>query len=160
MIRNVIPADAAAITAIYNHYVTHTAISFETTPLTVEEMRERLMAISRKYPYLVYETRTQVIGYCYAHEWKERAAYAKTLETTIYLDPRHKTKGIGRQLMEKLIALCREAGYHALVACITASNRESRDFHTKLGFHEVSFFKEVGYKLGEWHDVTDYELLL
>ena len=79
------------------------------------------------------------------------------METTIYLDPGHKRKGIGKQLMDRLISLCREAGYHALVACITASNQESREFHARLGFSEASHFKEVGYKLGEWHDVVDYQ---
>lgn len=160
MIRPVTLADAAAITNIYNYYIEHTSISFETEPLTTEQMGKRIVAISSYYPYLVYEAEGKIAGYCYVHAWKERAASSQTMETTIYLDPRHKRQGIGKQLMDRLISLCREAGYHALVACITASNQESREFHARLGFSEASHFKEVGYKLGEWHDVVDYELLL
>lgn len=160
MIRTVTLSDAESITRIYNYYIEHTAISFETDPLTVGQMRERITAIAEKHPYLVYEEEGEVVGYCYAHEWKERTAYQQTLETTIYLDPTRKGQGIGRKLMERLIGLCREAGYHALIACVTASNQESRAFHASLGFQQVSLFKEVGFKQGVWHDVADYELLL
>lgn len=160
MIRPVTLADTTAITHIYNYYIEHTPITFETVPLTIEQMRERIKDISCHYPYLVYEVEGMIAGYCYVHTWKERAAYSQTMETTIYLDHKYKKQGIGKQLMDRLISLCREAGYHALVACITASNQESREFHARLGFSKVSHFKEVGYKLGEWHDVVDYELLL
>ena len=63
-------------------------------------------------------------------------------------------------LMEKLIAQCREAGCHSLIACITAENEGSRRIHERLGFKQVSLFKEVGYKFDRWLDVTDYELII
>lgn len=74
MIRDVKPQDATAITKIYNEYITNSIISFETEPLTEEDMLSRIVQISSKYPYLVYETDCIVVGYCYAHAWKERAA--------------------------------------------------------------------------------------
>ena len=79
-------------------------------------MRERMAAISASYPYLVYLVDDEVAGYCYAHAWKERAAYRYTLETTVYLSPGYKGKGIGRLLMERLIEECRAGGFHALIA--------------------------------------------
>ncbi|MDE7146562.1 MAG: GNAT family N-acetyltransferase, partial [Duncaniella sp.] len=86
IIRPVIPADYAAITDIYNHYVRETVISFETAPLTVDEMSSRIEHIASRYPYLVSISSQGVIeGYCYAHPWKDRAAYAGTLESTVYL---------------------------------------------------------------------------
>ena len=78
MIRDVKPQDATAITKIYNEYITNSIISFETEPLTEEDMLSRIVQISSKYPYLVYETDCIVVGYCYAHAWKERAAYRYT----------------------------------------------------------------------------------
>ena len=75
-------------------------------------------------------------GYCYAHAWKEKAAYKYTLETTVYLSPRYKGKGIGRQLMERLIEECRAGGYHALIACITEGNEASCSLHEKAGVQE------------------------
>ena len=84
MIRNVSLRDAKAIVDIYNEYVVNSVATFETEPLRVEEMEGRIAGISASYPYLVYVDQDEVVGYCYAHTWKEKAAYKYTLETTIY----------------------------------------------------------------------------
>ncbi|OUP15880.1 GNAT family N-acetyltransferase [Parabacteroides distasonis] len=160
MIRNVSLRDAKAIVDIYNEYIVNSVITFETEPLREEEMRERMAAISASYPYLVYLVDDEVAGYCYAHAWKERAAYRYTLETTVYLSPGYKGKGIGRLLMERLIEECRAGGFHALIACITEGNEASYSLHEKLGFRKVSHFEKVGMKFGRWLDVVDYELIL
>lgn len=159
-IRNVAGDDAGRITEIYNQYILETTTSFETHPLSVEDMAEQIAGISAEFPYFVAEENSKVAGYCYAHKWKERAAYGKTLETTIYLSPESKGKGIGTMLMERLIDECRTRGYHVLIACITAENAESCRFHEHLGFLKVSHFHQVGKKFGRWLDVADYELLL
>ena len=93
MIRNVSSRDAKAIVDIYNEYVVNSVATFETEPLRVEEMEGRIAGISASYPYLVYVDHDEVVGYCYAHAWKEKAAYKYTLETTVYLSPRYKGKG-------------------------------------------------------------------
>lgn len=160
MIREVTSADYRSIAEIYNGYVLGSTATFETEPVSVEEMSRRIKSISSTYPYYVYELNGELAGYCYAHAWKERAAYSQTLETTIYLSPAHQGKGIGKQLMLRLIADCRSRGYHALIACITAENQRSRRFHEKLGFRQVSLFQEVGKKFSRPLDVADYELLL
>ena len=160
MIREATPRDARAIVEIYNEYIERGVETFETEPLSEEEMRARVVAIAADYPYLVYEERGEVIGYCYAHAWKERAAYRYTLETTVYLAPRHRGRGIGRTLMERLIEACRARGYKALIACVTAENEASVALHARLGFRKVSHFERVGMKFGRWLDVVDYEMLL
>lgn len=160
MIRNVELQDAAQIADIYNGYVKNTDISFETEQVGKAEMQERIRQIAARYPYIVYEKEGRIAGYCYAHEWKERAAYSKTLETTVYLHPAFKRQGIGNALMRALIEECRKSGFHALIACITDDNKGSIALHEQLGFRQVSHFKEVGYKFGRWLGVVDYELLL
>ena len=80
--------------------------------------------------------------------WKERAAYRHTLETTVYLAPGYEGKGIGRELMERLIEECRRDGYRALIACVTEGNVVSDALHLRLGFKKVSHFKKVGLKFG------------
>lgn len=159
-IREVTPEDASAIAAIYSSYVTDTTISFETVPPTVQEMQRRIADFSADGRYFVCEAERRIAGYCYAHEWKERPAYHRTLETTIYLHPDFKGQGIGRKLMERLIEVCRRQEVHALIACITACNTESIAFHRSLGFEQVSLFKEVGCKFGKWLDVVDMELII
>ncbi len=160
VIRQVEFRDVPAITRIYNDYVLHTTISFETLPLSIEQMRTRVVHIAAECPYYVAEEDGELLGYCYAHPWKDRAAYSLTVETTIYLAPERKGRGIGQLLMHRLIEACREKGYAALIACITADNAESCAFHEKLGFKRVSHFHRVGRKFGQWLDVVDYELLL
>lgn len=160
MVRRVDLSDAGEIVSIYNDYILNSVVSFETEALTVEEMQQRIRDFSSSFPYFVYEKDGHIAGYCYAHAWKSRAAYSGTLETTVYLAPEFKGKGIGRELMERLISECRSLGYSALIACITASNTDSINFHSRLGFEKVSHFKHVGHKFGRWLDVVDYELLL
>lgn len=158
MIRNVRLSDARAIAMIYNEYVEHSVATFDTEPVSEEDMRERIGAIASRYPYMVYEEEGEVIGFCYAHSWKEKAAYRHTVETTVYLSPGHTGRGIGRKLMERLIAACASRGYRALIACITEGNEASFALHEKLGFKKVSCFERVGLKFGCWLDVVDYEL--
>ena len=158
--RKVERMDAAAITAIYNHYVLHSVATFDTDPVSESAMWEKVSQIAAKYPCWVEEEAGEVIGYCYAHPWKEKAAYQTTLETTIYLSPEYTGKSIGRRMMEHLIADCRERGFHALVACITADNVGSCHLHEQLGFRKASHFEQVGQKFHRWLDVVDYELML
>lgn len=160
MIRKVCLQDAAAIAEIYNEYVMNTAITFETEPVSTEEMQTRIAAISGSYPYLAYETENEVAGYCYAHLWKSKAAYQYTLETTIYLSPRYTGKGIGQELLQHLTEECRKRGFHALIACITEGNEASFALYRKFGFQQVSHFHKVGMKFERWLDVFDYELIL
>ena len=160
MIRRVTEADAAAIATIYNEYVLHTTISFETEAVSTQKMRERILTLSQHFPWFVWEEDGTILGYCYAHPWKERAAYAHTWETTVYLAKPAQRQGIGMQLMQKLIQACRATGCRALIACITHNNTPSARFHEKLGFRQVSHFTGVGFKFGQMLDVSDYELQL
>lgn len=160
MIRPVALTDVKAITAIYNDFVLNSVVTFEVKPISEEEMTLRVSEISAHFPYFVYESEGEVVGYCYAHLWKERAAYKETLETTVYVSSRFQKKGIGKQLMTTLIETCRKSGYYALIACITGCNEPSRILHSKLGYKQVSFFEGVGMKFGHRLDVVDYELRL
>ena len=161
MVRPVRENDAAAITDIYNYYVGETTVSFETAPLSVGEMLQRIRTISAGFPYFVAEEEGRVVGYSYAHLWKEREAYCHTWEVTIYLDKDCKGRGIGSRLMRRLVDACRDAGgCRQLVACITEENADSIAFHSRMGFEKVSHFKRVGFKFGRWLDVVDMELSL
>ncbi len=87
MIRRVELQDAKAIAAIYNEYVIHSVVTFDIEPVREEDMRGRIAGISAHYPYFVCESDGKVVGYCYAHPWKQRVAYGHTLETTVYFFP-------------------------------------------------------------------------
>ena len=160
MIRFVTQRDVKRITEIYNDYIINTTISFEVKPLTEDEMRNRIESVLAHGPFLVWEEDGEIAGYCYAHPWKERAAYHNTLETTVYLAPQYFRRGIGTQLMRELINQCRVDNIKVLIACITANNEASIKMHEALGFKQVSYFSQVGEKFGQWLDVIDMQLTL
>lgn len=86
------PEDAAAVAALYNHYVLHSTASFETEPLGAEQMRSRLESATAR---LVCERERAIVGFGYTHDWKERAAYRHTQEVTVYVAPDSTGLGIG-----------------------------------------------------------------
>lgn len=161
MIVNVTASDAKHIADIYNYYVRNSVATFDTDEWSEERMKKRIEELSSEYPYIVYKLPDgEIAGYCYAHPWKEKDAYRYTLETTIYISPKHTGKGLGKELMTKLIEACRKSGFKTLIACITEGNESSFRLHESLGFEKVSHFKNVGIKFDRWLDVIDYELIL
>lgn len=159
-IRGAVVADAGAIARIYNYYVEQTTVSFETERVDEGEMSRRIEEISGECPFVVGEEGGVIVGYAYAHRWKARAAYHLTAESTVYVDRNHTGRGLGRQLMERLMEECSRVGLHVLIACITHPNEPSERLHERLGFERVSFFREVGMKFGRRLDVVDYQVVL
>lgn len=158
-LRPVKPEDAAQIAGIYNYYIKNTHHTFETEPLSVEEMRERIGEISGTYPYLVFEEDGEILGYAYAAQFKLRQAYAYSAEVSIYVKSEAKQRKIGTQLYVKLFDELAETNVHAIFAGIALPNDASIIFHERLGFEKVAHFKEVGYKLGRWIDVGYWEMI-
>lgn len=152
--------DAAAVAEVYNYYILNTHQTFETDPLSAEEMRERIEEISEKYPYVVAEDETgEVCGYAYATQFKLRDAYAYSAELSVYVRNQSKHKGVGTALYLKLFDELGDTNIHALIAGISLPNDASIRFHEKFGFEKVARFREVGYKLGRWIDVGYWEML-
>lgn len=160
MIRSVEPGDAESICDIYNHYIVHTAVTFEEQPVPVLDMQERIEEMAAALPWLVYEEDDQLLGYAYASEWKSRCAYRYSVESTVYLAPDSTGQGIGSQLYAALIAILGDRDLHSVLAGITLPNPASVTLHEKLGFEQVGQFKEVGRKFDRWIDVGYWELIL
>jgi phosphinothricin acetyltransferase len=160
MIRSCQPADAAAVAAIYNYFVTDTVVTFEETPVTVGEMARRIEELGRHWPWIVFEEHGVIAGYAYATDWKARSAYRFSVETTVYVAASHQRRGIGARLYGALLVRAKEAGAHTVVGCIALPNTASVALHEKLGFEKVGQFREVGFKLGRWVDVGYWQLML
>ncbi len=159
-IRSAADGDAADIADIYNHYVADTCATFETAPVAAQEMARRISdVLAVTLPWLVASSSGSVIGYAYASIWNKRAAYRHTVESTIYMDPRHVGEGVGSRLYRALLADLRERPIHAVVAGIALPNEHSVRLHEKLGFRKVAHFEQVGYKQDRWIDVGYWELL-
>ena len=160
MIRLATTGDAAALTEIYNYYIEKTCVTFETEPLRTQQMRRRIEEISAEGPYFVHESGGRVDGYCYAHRLGQRAAYEGSMELSLYLTPPSTGKGIGSELMGKMIEECRMRGYRALFCLVTSGNMASAALCSKFGFEKVGCLKAAGFKSGRPLDLDYYELLL
>jgi L-amino acid N-acyltransferase YncA len=146
--------DAARICEIYAPFCRETAISFEVVPPNEDTMKQRIQSVTERYPWLVAEgSDGSVLGYAYATQHRERAAYRWSVDFTVYLAPAAKRKGIGALLYSALIGICKELGYHRVFAGITLPNDASVGLHEKVGFRPVGVYRRVGFKLGRWHDV-------
>ena len=161
MTRDATLEDTAAVAAIYNKCVLESTATFETEPLSAAQMRARMEGIMERFPYIVGEIGGEVAGFACAHIWRERPAYGRTLETTVYVAEKFRGRGMGEELLGEIVGRCeRLPGAHALIACITSENAPSVRLHEKLGFRRVSDFREVGFKFGRYLGVSDFELLL
>ena len=152
MVREAHNSDAKMIAEIYNHYIIHTAITFETETISPKEIVSRMEKYKQVGPYLVYEEDGEVIGYTYVSRFRERKAYENTIESTIYLKNGLGGRGIGSKLyMEMLDRVSTK--YHVIIGGIALPNDASVKLHEKFGFKKVAHFSEVGRKFGQWIDV-------
>jgi len=143
MIRSVLPTDAAAICAIYNHYVQHTMANFEEQTIPSELMAPHIAG--------------QVLAYAYAGPCP---SYRGAADTTIYVAPGATGRGLGALIYRQLLDLLRTRGLHSALAGIVLPNRASVVLHERLGFRQVGCFEEVGRKNGQWLDVGYWQLKL
>lgn len=145
--------DAPALLKIYAPYVEQTAITFEYSVPTLEEFRTRVADILPKYPYLVAEENNEILGYAYASAFKTRAAYAWSVETSIYVKMGIHKQGIGTALYEALEKQLARQNVCNLCACIAYPNPPSIAFHERFGYKTVAHFTRSGYKQNAWYDM-------
>lgn len=148
--------DAHGILELYKPYI-KTAITFELETPTVEEFEGRIHSISQKYPYLVCEAGDKIVGYAYAHEFKERPAYQWDAELSIYLHADVHTRGLGKLMYGCLMDILRLQRVHNVYGIVTLPNEKSQRLHSSLGFSLAGVMHKTGYKKGAWRDVAWYE---
>jgi phosphinothricin acetyltransferase len=153
-LREAAQRDVPRIAAIYAHHVRTGLASFEVEPPDEAEIARRLGDVrQRGLPYLVAEADGRVVGYAYAAPYRTRPAYRHTLEDSVYVDPACTGRGVGRALLERVVAECAARGYRQLVAVIgDSANRASIALHEACGFARVGLLPAVGFKFGRWVD--------
>jgi L-amino acid N-acyltransferase YncA len=153
-IRAATDADMDAVAAIYARHVLDGRASFETEPPSPADMRQRRDSVTGKgLPYLVADHAGSIAGYAYAGPYRPRAAYANTVEDSVYLRPEMTGRGIGRALLAALIIACEQRGLRQMVAVVgDSANVASIRLHESLGFRRVGVLENVGFKHGVWLD--------
>lgn len=160
LLRTANSGDAAGILDIYSPYVEHTAVSFETQIPSLESFQTRMSAIQEDYPWLVVLDGDRVAGFSYASRHRYRTAYQWSVESSVYIHPDYRRRGLAARLYGELFAYLKKQGLVNVYAVITLPNPASESFHRSMGFQFIGTYVGIGYKLGAWHDVQWMGLVL
>ena len=150
-------ADMAQVQRIYAHHVLQGLASFEEEPPPLAEMLgRRAKVLEHGLPYLVAKENDVVLGYAYATPYRPRRAYRFTVEDSVYMAEAVQRRGIGRLLLQGVIARCEAAGFRQMIAIIGdgEKNAGSVGLHAACGFRMVGSFTDVGFKHGGWRDTA------
>jgi phosphinothricin acetyltransferase len=166
IIRDAVPADVEAITAIYNDAVEHTTAIWNERTVDSDNRAAWLAERQRDgHPVLVAvledgerDAPGEAIAYASYGPWRAFDGYRHTVEHSVYVRSDSRRTGAGEQLLRALISRAEVAGVHVLIAGIEAGNIASIRLHEKLGFETVGTFAEVGTKFGRWLDLTCLQL--
>jgi L-amino acid N-acyltransferase YncA len=161
------PEDAAAICRIYNQGIEDRVATLETEQRTPEERRQWLAARGPRHPVVVAEVSrpggtqgAEVVAWGSLNPYNPREAYRFVADFSIYVERAWRGKGSGRVLLERLVELARELGYHKMVLSAFPTNDAGMALYQKLGFRTVGIYKEQGLLDGRWVDTIVMEKLL
>ena len=153
-IRRATPGDAGLMLEIYSPIVEETAISFELVAPSEADFAKRIVSTLATHEWLVMMSGDRLCGYAYGTPHRAREAYKHSVETTVYVSREFQSLGVGKRLYEALFASLRALDYHNAYAGITMPNERSVALHKSIGFSPIGVFREVGFKKGQWHDVS------
>src|SRR6202162_516237 len=161
-IRPTAAADLPSITGIYEHAARFGTATFEIDPPDLAEMTRRFDTLmDGGFPYVVAALEGRVVGYAYAGAYRPRPAYRFTVENSVYLEPAIHRRGVGLQLLQRLIVESESRGYRQMIAVIgDSANAGSIGVHTRCGFQMIGTHPNVGLKFGRWLDTVMMQLSL
>jgi L-amino acid N-acyltransferase YncA len=161
-VRPVADGDAEDIRAIYNPEVLESTVTFDLVPRTLDEQLAWQHERSGAHAVLVAidDATGELLGYASLSGYKTRAAYATTVEDSVYIRRDQQGRGVGKLLLAELLAVATAHGFHAVMARIVGGHDASIALHARLGFEIVGTEREVGRKFGRWLDVVVMQKLL
>jgi L-amino acid N-acyltransferase YncA len=160
LIRLARSADAEAIREIYNAAVVGSTVTFDLEPRTLAEQRQWVSRHQGAHPAVVAVEGSEVCGFGSLSPFRDRAAYATTVEDSVYVGEAFQQRGVGRSLLQELLRLATEQGFHTVIARTTGDNAPSISLHEACGFALVGIEREVGRKFGKWLDVAVLQKML
>jgi len=163
--------DAAALNNILNPEVIETSVSFDLVAKTLDEQRQWILEHQATHLCLVAVNTEddlgevgargeRILGFASVSPFRERPAYATTVENSVYVHRGARNRGVGERLLNDLIATAKESGFHSIIARIVGENAGSIRLHEKCGFTLVGTEIEVGRKHGRWLDVVEYQYVV
>jgi phosphinothricin acetyltransferase len=152
--------DAEAIRQIYNREVSTSTVTFDLVPRSLDQQRTWLGARSGAHAVIVAEDEGEVVGFASLSPFRDRPAYNSTVEDSIYVRSDQRGRQVGRRLLEELLSLAAQHGFHTVIARIVGGHEASIGLHRRLGFSEIGTEREVGRKFGTWLDVVAMQRML
>lgn len=153
--------DAEAIRAIYNREVTGSTATFDLVPRSLEVQLEWLRAHDGAHPAIVaVDPDGKVVGFGSVSPFRDRPAYATTVENSVFVHHEHRGQGVGKAILTELIRLSTSHGFHSMIARIGGGNEASIRTHAACGFEMVGVERQVGRKFGKWLDVVEMQRML
>ena len=160
-VRRATTGDAEAIRAIYNAEVAGGTNTFDLVPRAPADQLDWLERHQGAHPAVVaVDDGGRVLGFGALSPYRSRPAYATTVENSVYVDPAHQRRGVGRLLLEELLTLAAAHGFHTVVARVVGHNEGSIALHRACGFELVGVEREVGRKHRQWLDVVELQRML
>jgi L-amino acid N-acyltransferase YncA len=145
--------DLPDVLALYRHYVRNSVVTFDEKPPTLAQFRSKFRHLQKLgYPFRVARSpQGTLLGYAYVFPFRDKSAFRKTVESSIYLGPAATGRGLGTVLLTDLIEACTKAGLKEIIAVIADQGAEaSLALHQKFGFVETGRMGKVGFKFERW----------
>lgn len=153
--------DVPSITSLLNHEITHGVAHFGTEPIEQSEVEGQLAQAEGWFPwYCAFDEVDAFLGFCKSAPWSPRGGYNWTAEITIYLMPEARGRGIGKALYTKLLSTLSAQRFQVIVAGVSEPNPASVALHTFIGMKQTGYNTRMGYKHGQWIDVSYYQMIL
>jgi L-amino acid N-acyltransferase YncA len=160
-IRTADKRDATAIANIYAEHVRTGTASFDTVPRSVADTEHKIEEITgRGWPFIVAERSGELLGYAYANQFRDRAAYSFACENSIYVRADCVGQGVGTSLLGALVEAATAFGFRQMIAVIGGGEPASVAVHSKIGFQHAGRMRSVGRKFGRWLDTVYMQLEL
>lgn len=153
-------SDLGQLTEIYNWAIENTTATFDLVRQSEADRTGWFTSHEGIYPLIVAELDNKAVGYCSLSKFREKEAYVKTVEISVYIHPAYQGRGIGKALVKEILDRAVKLKHHVIMAGITAGNGASVKMHERFGFEQCAHMKEVGKKFGKWQDVLFYQLIL
>lgn len=154
VLRLAVEADADGINAVYNPYVLASTCTFQVTPTTTGERVRWLQRHGPRHPVIVAEDAGRIVAWAALTPYHPREAYAATVEDSIYLAPEVQGRGLGRRMLDDLLARARSIGHRTVVALIASDQPASLVLHRRCGFTDAGLLRNVGRKFDRWLDLV------
>ncbi len=152
--------DANEIADLWNFYVENSTATFRSQLYTKEEIATLLeFCTKNEFPFLTARNET-LLGFALYKQFRNGNGYRHTMEHTIYLHAQAQGRGIGRKLMNALEKHAKFRNVHSFIGGVTAANKDSIQFHERLGFRVRATLPEIAEKFGKWHDIAFMQKIL